>query len=141
MYQSEHFAPHELVPRHIYEARGVKAYQCIDDRLLMLTDMLRELFNCPLTINNYMWGGDREWSGLRTCDSPYYSPTSQHTFGRAFDIIVKDYTADQARSMVKQWFNEGKFSGIVDSITLEEGVNWLHIDIRNAGNGVNTFTP
>lgn len=141
MYKSKHFAPHEVVPKHVYDARGDKSYQCIDERLLKLTDRLRDLFECSLTINNYNWGGNRQWSGLRTSDSPYYSPASQHTFGRALDIIVKDYTADEARSMVKQWFAEGKFSDIVDSITLEEGVGWLHIDIRNNAKGVNTFTP
>lgn len=142
MYKSTHFAPHEVVPKHIYEARGTKSYQCIDERLLRLADRLRDLFNCSLTINNYKWGGDRQWSGLRTSNSPYYSPTSQHTFGRALDIIVKDYTADQARTMVKQWSSEGKFTDIgVDSITMEEGVGWLHIDIRNNNKGINTFKP
>ena len=141
MYKSKHFAPHELVSKAIYEARGDKAYQCIDERLLMVIDRLRDLFKCSLTINSYGWGGAWEWSGLRTSDSPYYSPTSQHTFGRAVDIIVKVYIAEESRSKVRTWFHQGMFLGIVDSITMEEDVDWLHIDIRNNNKGVNSFKP
>ena len=80
MYKCEHFAIHELVPPHVFEQRGEKAWELLDDRLLVTLDRLRERYG-SMTVNNYYWGSDREWSGLRTNDSPYYSPYSQHTFG------------------------------------------------------------
>lgn len=142
MYTCKHFAAHELVPISIYQKRGEKSYQCIDDRLLKLIDMLRELFDCSITINDWKWGGNRQWSGLRTEDSPYYSNTSQHTFGRAVDMLVSKYDAFTARKMIKEWMDQGRFEAIgVFSVTLEEGaeITWVHIDVRNNEEGYNEF--
>lgn len=58
----------------------------MDERLLTTLDRLCTRFG-PITVNNYYWGHEREWSGLRTADSPFYSPFSQHTFGRAADCL------------------------------------------------------
>ena len=80
MYKCKHFKAHELVPPAIYDKFGERSFMFLDDRLLKLCDALREEFGSA-TINNYKWGGDRVASGLRSPDSPYYSPTSQHSFG------------------------------------------------------------
>lgn len=142
MYICKHFKAHEVVPPEIYEKFGERSFQFLDDRLLKLCDALRDTFGSA-TINNYKWGGDRVASGLRSPDSPYYSPTSQHTFGRAVDILFKSYTADQVREHIKKFPDE--FVGFEDlginSITLEDGVSWTHIDIRNGKAGVNSFKP
>ena len=140
MYKCKYFKAHEVVPPEIYEKFGERSFMFLDDRLLKLCDALREEFGSA-TINNYKWGGNRVASGLRSPDSPYYSPTSQHSFGRAVDILFKDYSAERVRSEIKE--NQAKFliSGNVYSITLEDGVSWLHIDIRNGNAGVNSFKP
>ena len=80
------------------------------------------------------------WSGLRTADSPYFSVTSQHSFGRAVDIIFKDISAEEVRqSMLK---NESKWLSIYPYITLEDDVNWTHIDVRNnPEKGIRLFKP
>jgi hypothetical protein len=72
---------------------------------------------------------------LRTSESSHYSPTSQHSFGRAADLIFKDVTAEQVRqSMLK---NRVKWNSIVPSITLEKDVSWVHVDVRNGAPGIN----
>lgn len=143
MYKCEHFRVEEFVPPAVYKKRGDKAWQCMDRGLLMIMDDLRELFDAPITINNWVWGGDRQWSGLRTPDSSYYSNTSQHAYGRAVDFLVKGIDAHTARKMIDKWFKENKngIANLVDSVTLEEGpsITWVHLDVRNNESGVNKF--
>ena len=140
MYKPKHFKAHELVPPEIYKKWGDRSFMFIDDRLLRLIDALRDEFGSA-TINNYKYGGDRQWSGLRTNGSPYYSRTSQHSFGRAADIIFSNIDAEQVRGEIKEdpqfWLN----SAGCDSITLEDGVSWVHVDVRNGAKGINSFSP
>jgi len=137
--KAKYFKIHELVPPAIYQSRGEKAWELIDVNLIKLLDELRESYG-QATINDYLFGGSRMWSGLRTADSPYFSVTSQHSFGRAVDIIFKDISAEEVRqSMLK---NESKWLSIYPYITLEDDVNWTHIDVRNnPEKGIRLFKP
>lgn len=137
--QARHFNIHELVPKKIYQTRNDKAWELIDSRLILLIDALRDDFGSA-TINNYAYGGNREWSGLRTPESPWYSPTSQHSFGRAADMIFKNHQAQEVREAIKA--NQDKYLTICDTITIEDDVTWLHIDVRNnIDKGLRFFKP
>ena len=106
----------------------------IDDRLLRLDDQLREKFG-RIIINNWHTGGNREWSGLRTPESRYYSPTSQHTFGRASDKLFIDSTTDTVRNYILK--NADEFPLLT---SLELDVSWLHSDVRNCDR-IKTYRP
>lgn len=138
MKKAKHFKIHELVPPKTYTRFGEKAWWFIDPVLIDLIDAMRDEFG-RATINNYKWGGDRQWSGLRSSDSPWYSPYSQHSFGRAADIIFNDISADDVRKAMTQ--NPEKWLAIAPSITLEEDVSWVHVDVRNDANVIRTFKP
>jgi len=127
MYRCKHFTLHELVPPHIMRTRGDKAWQLLDDRLLMTLDRLRDNYG-RITVNNWHWDGDRQWSGLRTPGSPYYSETSQHSFGRAADCTFRDVTAEIVRQDILANIDNKTFE-FINSIEL--GVAWLHFDVRN----------
>jgi len=88
-------------------------------------------------VNNYLWGHDREWSGLRTSDSPYYSPFSQHTFGRAADCLFADLSAEDVRQDILADPSHPDFQ-MIGSIEL--GVSWLHFDVRNCDR-IKTYYP
>ena len=133
-YRCRHFAIHELVPSRVFTERGEKAWELLDDRLLIAIDFLRDEFG-QMTINNYFWGGNRQWSGLRTADSHYYSPYSQHSFGRAVDVLFRDADVDKVRSSIVK--NPDSYLYIRG---MELGTSWLHIDTRNY-NGLLTFKP
>lgn len=136
MYTCKHFAIHELVPPNAYKERGEKAWQLLDDRLLMTLDKLRERFGV-MTVNSYHWGGDREWSGLRTSDSPYYSPYSQHSFGRAADCLFGAASVEAVRQEILANPDDPDFALIG---SLELGVSWLHFDVRNCDR-IMTYRP
>lgn len=125
--KSKYFKIHELVPEHIYKKYGEKAWKFIDPRLIKMIDLLKEKFNKgTMTINNYYWGGNRNWSGLRTPKSKWYNETSQHSFGRAVDIIFSDYNVNEVRQYIIDNINLYK-----DIKGIELDVSWLHIDVRN----------
>ena len=127
MYKPSFFAAHEVLPPSIYNKWGDKGLMFMDERILMQADILRENYG-PMTINNYGFGGEREWSGLRTPDSPYYSPTSQHSFGRAIDCLFRDIPAVE----VREHLMANPANPIFKFITcVEDDVSWLHIDCRN----------
>ena len=135
IYKCKWFAIHELVPRHIFELRGEKAWQLLDEKALRTLDALRERYG-SIKVNDYYWGGEREWSGLRTPGNLYYSQTSQHTFGRAFDCLFKKESAGKIRNDILLNPNHETFKYIN---AIELNVSWLHFDTRNCLR-VATFT-
>ena len=125
--KSKYFKVHELVPKKMYEKYGEKAWRYVDARLIETIDKLKEHFNLgTMTINNYFWNGDREWSGIRTPDSPNYSYGSQHSFANAFDIVFSHYSAEEVRNYIIDNPHEFQY---IKGMELE--VSWLHIDVRN----------
>jgi len=84
-------------------------------------------------LNNYKFGGTRLWSGLRTPDSPYYSETSQHSLGKAFDVVFKYVQAEEVREFILN--NRDLFPYVTG---LELDVSWLHFDVRNT-NAIKVF--
>lgn len=125
--KSKYFKVHELVPKKMYEKYGEKAWRYVDVRLIEMIDKLKEHFNLgTMTINNYFWNGDREWSGIRTPDSPNYSYGSQHSFANAFDIVFSHYSAEEVRNYIIDNPHEFQY---IKGMELE--VSWLHIDVRN----------
>lgn len=127
MYTPTSFQLYELVPPKVYEAYGFQAWQFLDQFALMSLQEVRDEMGI-VTVNDWQWGGRRQWSGLRTADSPHYSPFSQHSFGRAFDCLIKGVSANDARQAIRDGQEHGKFQFIT---AIEVGVNWLHFDCRN----------
>jgi len=120
-----HFIIQEFVPKSVYRGRGQKAWQLIDNRIIENADALRKALNIPLTINNWHDDGSRTQSGLRLPGQSYHKPYSQHSFGRAVDIIG-DFDADEVRELIK--VGEILLPHIV---CFETGVSWIHMDVRS----------
>lgn len=136
MYCVKYFKIEELVSPQAFKDRGQKAWQLLDERMLITLDRLREKYG-SMTINNWSYGGAREWSGLRTPESPYYSKYSQHSYGRAFDIIFKHVTAEKVRQDILENPDDETFE-LINSF--EEGTSWLHVDCRSVER-LYTFKP
>lgn len=116
----------EYIPRELYLKYLHKPHLLIgmlDKRLVKADQLLRDKFGL-VTINNWIHGGDRQWSGIRTPESPDYSFLSQHSWGRASDKIFRDATSEEVRDYIaKNWQTLG--------ITcIEANVDWVHSDVR-----------
>ncbi len=136
------FILEEIFPPEVLKARGEKALQLYSEKALRTLIELRELFNSPMTINNWKWKGQFKYRGFRPWSYYKSNSYSQHLLGNAFDFDVKEYTADEAREKIKQWKSQGKLKYLTG---LEEKVNWVHVDCRISKtlnkNGLYLFNP
>lgn len=127
---SNNFWLDEYIPEHLYrefmdrpDPKPHILIGLIDRRVIIADQKLREHFG-PVTINNWWYKGVRNWSGIRTPGSPYFSNTSQHTFGRASDKIFANATAEEVRNYIR-------IHHLTLGITcIEQNTSWVHSDVR-----------
>jgi hypothetical protein len=144
MYVPTHFSIEELVPPTVYEARGERSWQLLDEQMLQTIDQMREHFG-SMVINTWHSRklqkrfGLRRQSGLRTYDfylevygkkqamEKYNNSYSQHKYGRAFDCIFTEFAnQDSVRKRVRE--NPTRFPFLT---SMETGISWFHGDCRN----------
>jgi len=105
----------------------------LDRDMILIDQFLRERFGTVIINswkdnNNEVDADDRNWSGIRTGDSPYYSYWSQHSFGRASDKIFMKISAEEVRQdIIKNYHQIYLPMGLT---CIEANVNWLHSDTR-----------
>jgi len=137
--KSTKFKIEELVPlRLINLIHKDLLWKLIDDDIIIAIDKIKEVFpKGSMSINTYLWSGNRTQSGVRTKNSEYYSETSQHSLGKAIDCVFGNYSTDEVREYILA--NQDEFPTIGG---VELGTSWLHIDVRPRRNGkIITFTP
>jgi hypothetical protein len=100
----------------------------LNPHALMALDSLRDFFDAPITVNNWLWGGPFSYRGLRPLDCSVGADYSQHRFGNAFDCDVSGVTAEEARVLILGAKDD---FGIQHINCIEADVNWLHFDCRN----------
>jgi len=125
MHVSKNFLLQEFVPKEFWNLHKEKSLWAIDERIIIMAQQIRDDFNSTITINNWCYGGTRNESGLRVPESKNYNPRSQHTYGRAVDIVSVHYSAEEMRQHIFK--NPEKYEHIT---AIELDVNWLHIDCR-----------
>ena len=135
--KSKYFKIQELVSKKVYDKYGEQAWMFIDTKLIKVLDLLREHFNKPITINNWMWGGTLEQRGLRTnLDELVKKKTekgtlyiSQHILGKAADFNVKGLSSEEVYKEILK--NRGKFYLISRIENIDSTPTWVHIDCAN----------
>jgi len=139
---SKHFKLYEVFPRGLYNllvniVPAEVMWRMVNPKLVATIDKLKEKFpDGSMTINSYKWNGNREWSGLRTKESKWYSPTSKHSSFDAIDAVFSAYSIDEVRNYILE--NPEEFPEIG---AIEIGVSWLHADVRDRRDGqIATFT-
>ena len=134
-YTAKKFKIEELVPEIVFNDRGQKAWQLIDHRLIANLDALREQVGVSMVCNNWSTGGNRTQSGLRVAGQSHHRPYSQHSFGRAVDLVCS-IDAEEIRQMIKD-----RRIILPHPATFEEDVNWVHMDVRNNNQRTYFFKP
>jgi len=125
---SHDFFLDEFVPQEIYRKYGAKPIWFVDKRIVDVAQFLRDHFNQPLTNNDWMDGGLRNYSGFRTPDVQIGATLSQHKYGRAIDIHVKGITPEEIRHEIRN-NSHYFFQGGVRAVEMDTPT-WVHIDIR-----------
>ncbi len=130
-----YFTTKELVPPEVFKQRGESARQLMDSRIIDSMNQLRDWIGKPMIVNSEKLG--RVASGLRVPSSPHYSPTSQHSKGKAIDSICHGVAPQVFHKEILE--NPGKYPHIR---FIEIDVGWLHIDCRgNEGDECRVWSP
>lgn len=131
MQVSKNFILQEFIDPDIYAIRADKSIELIDPRIVGMAQFIRDYFGQPVTINNWHEGGPRKESGLRKFLTTTGSKFSQHKFGRAIDMVIRDVDPENARKEIIKYWDKFRTCGIT---TIEEATpTWLHCDCRFTG--------
>ena len=127
-YKCDHFIIQELVPKLSYDTWGEKCWEFLDPQALRMIDGIWMHFGVPIYVNNWYWGGNSQYRGLRPPYVKKYANHSPHRFGKGFDLIIKGIKADDAREEIVSHKN----SILLKYITrMEVNITWLHVDCNN----------
>ena len=128
---SANFYLQEFIDPDTYKRFGSSSIWFIDKKIINLAQFIRERLGKPCTVNNWHSGSNRKHAGF---DPPggwrKATSLSQHRFGRAMDLKVKDVTADELREELKNNYSIYKRLGLG---AIEDGAfapTWCHIDVR-----------
>jgi len=145
-YRCKYFKLNELVSPAVYSHFGTFAWKFLNQGMLRDLDLLRDLWDNPLIINNYAWGGSYKESGLRcNTDSivkakkkPYLSA---HCLGLGFDIKPEDIKqVSELYKFIRLNFH--KFSTISRMENINSTPSWVHIDgLGDRENQIIIFNP
>jgi hypothetical protein len=129
-YRPKYFALNEVVYPGAIQARGEKAWELMDDRILRGADWLREKFG-PCVINGKFGGKGFTESGLRDPFTTTGAKFSQHKFGRALDLKFLKVSVTEVYDYIIRNPGEARANGIttVEDIRDTKG-QWLHVDCR-----------
>lgn len=147
-YECKHFSIEELTPP------GHQNWSLVRDELLETLDEIHDLLTekyskfdrIIMRINTWNNGGKFKYRGWRPKDCSTGSQMSQHKYGNAADFdafTVKDgvearIDPDVVRGLLSRWkLTDGKLKHLGG---MEDGVNWVHVDCRNYGDGLCVFT-
>ena len=128
VFRPRFFGLQELVSPEVYEARGERAWELLDVYATVTLDALREKFG-KIRINDYQWGGDRKYSGMRPAQGGPGHAYSLHRFGRAFDPMPLEVTPQEMHAYILAHQNE--FPHIRALEAIEATPTWIHFDTRN----------
>lgn len=138
MYTCKHFRIEEIVDKFTYEKFGELSWQFFNPQALIMIDGIREYFDTQITINNWLWGGDFQFRGLRPKYADVGATHSLHRFGGAFDGDIKGVTAEEARQEILK----NKDHELLKHINcIEAKVKWLHSDVRNVSDRIKIVYP
>lgn len=131
-YRPKWFKPWELVSKAAWSKRRESVMLGMDAKLLITIDTLRELLEeidpskAVLICNDWNFGGNRQYSGLRLPTDKHYSEFSAHSRGQAVDLVSRHYSAERLRKIIID--NRERFPYLT---RMEKDVNWLHLDVFN----------
>lgn len=131
---TKHFNTEELVSKRVFDVIGDDAIKLFDPKALETLEVIREILDVPLICNDWKSGGSRDDCGYRDKLCTVGAAKSAHKEGIAFDLVSNRMSAKEMRKKIIE--NQDK---LPYNIRLEEGITWLHFDLRDRGVKVYLF--
>ncbi len=127
---TENFELQEFVSPQIYKKFRHKSIIFLDSRLPGAVQALRDKVNMPLIINGKYKKKKYIHSGFRSKLTNSFSWYSQHRFGRAVDIKVKDTNAVYLYRWIMTHQKEVREMGFTTIEKFKYTPTWVHLDMR-----------
>jgi hypothetical protein len=128
MMVSKDFSIAEFVPPAIFEKYVGRSIWFIDPKIITIAQFIRDRFNKPITINNYLKGGSYQYSAFRDSSCTIGAKDSQHRHGRAIDFRLQGMTPEEIRADIFKNFDLYRQTGLT---TIEADTpTWVHVDCR-----------
>jgi len=147
---SPNFDIREFVPKSIWDRFGKSSTWFIDEKTVKVAEFYKDFFSryfknqrgtelkaVIIKVNDWQWGGSRQYSGFRPPDCTVGASLSQHRFGAAFDCEIILVFHDGRREEV-DYKEIHKIIQDYESTFIEAGVSriedvkiakgWLHTD-------------
>jgi len=136
-----YFRQEEFVDRAtfiLYKGKGWDIWRLFRPQILFAIYSLRVRYDKLIRINDWHSGGNFQWRGFRTPDSPQYSVFSQHN-GGALDFDVLGMPAEEVRHDILTHQNDIgiEYIAAVEMSVGGKPISWVHIDCRNYDRDVN----
>ena len=143
---TSNFQLQELVNPYSYNKIGNRSADFLHPSLALTIQTIRDELDEPITINDWLWGGQYKNSGLRLPKGNVGASMSAHRFGCAADLKF-DIPTDTVLSHI---LNNTEF---YTSITRIESINhtrsmygklgrdWLHIEVGIRHGAIDIFNP
>ncbi len=106
---AKNFELGEFVPEEIHDKYKSASTRFVVPTLFTMAQGVKDFYDGKrITINNWLWGGGRNYSGFRPADVSVGANNSAHKRGMAIDVVVegvdsaqvyKDITSNQAYFM------------------------------------------
>ena len=133
------FDTREFVSQDIFDLWGDSHIWFVKRQLIVIAAWIKFKTLSTVTINDWCFGGTRNFSGFRPFDCKIGSEYSQHKLGNAIDVVVKGFTAEQIRNIIRDdWkesykMNDKEINRIRNFglTTIEKDTpDWVHCDLR-----------
>lgn len=124
--KSKYLSIRQLVPPEIYDERGDRAWELIDEEFLVLLDLIWEKCG-EYVINDWHEGGNYKESGGRSAGTSTGAKLSMHKFFRAGDLKPKKGTVREFHEKIRTMPGLGDFT----MEDIESTPTWVHVDKRN----------
>ena len=127
---SKNFYLDEFIDPTTYKTYGANSIWFIDQRIITIAQLLRDISGRPVTINNYIHGGTYKESGYRRPATNTGAYQSQHKFGRAIDPKVKGLVVPEVHNLIHAYWDRFKEAGLTTMEDLKLTPSWTHLDCR-----------
>lgn len=120
----------EFIDPITYSQYGANSIWFIDQRIITIAQLLRDISGKPVTINNWLTGGYYKESGLRRPATNTGAYLSLHKFGKAIDPKVKDLVVPEVHHLIHAFWPRFKEAGLTTIEDLALTPSWTHMDCR-----------
>jgi len=143
-----HFKIYEIVDPKTFSKFGESAWRFFQPAYLIMLDDFWEYVQgycqtrTPVYINTYKWGGQYQWSGLRTPDCKIGASYSMHRLAEAADFKVGGFSTLDYRNL-RHLIIEDQDNPLLKNINRMESKTktWIHLDRANVDDRIHVFEP